>query len=78
MLQIDELLIRIPGLNEEEGTSLGKRVAEKIAASIPDNIGEHCVPELKIQLKDHISNDPALMADRIAEEIIRQIRLATL
>lgn len=78
MLQIDELMIRIPGLNEETGAGLGKLVADKVAAAIPDNFNEHHVPELKIQLKDPLSGDPAQIADRIAEQIIRQIKLTTL
>jgi len=77
-LQIDELLMRIPGMNEEDGASLGKLVAERVAAAIPDSFGEHHVPALKIQMSAHTSNDTSLMADRIADQIIRQIKLATL
>ena len=76
MLQIDELQIRVPGMNEEQGTGFGKLVAEKVAAGLPDNHTNQRIPAINIQLKDSFSPDTNLMADRIADQIIRQIKLA--
>ena len=73
-MQIDELKIRIPGMNEAEGASLGQQVAERVAAAIPENSDNYRIPEINIQMKGSINNDTTLMADRIAEQIIRQIR----
>jgi len=78
MIQIDELQIRVPGMNKEDGAMLGNKVAERVASEIPNHYGNHNIPELKIQLKGSVSGDTTVMADRIAENIIRQIKLATL
>jgi hypothetical protein len=78
MLQINELQMRIPGMNEEEGSKFGKLVAERLAAEIPDNYVDQQLPELKIQLSGALSKDTSALADRVADQIIRQIKLATL
>jgi len=78
MFQIDELQIHVPGMNEEQGTVLGKLVAEKVSATLPDSHNNLNIPEINIQLKDSFSQDTNLMADRIAEQIIRQIKMASI
>lgn len=78
MIQIDELQIRMPGNRQVDGTELGRQVAERLAAAMPENYGTHHIPELKLQLQGFSSNDTSLMADHIAEQIIRQIKLASL
>ena len=77
MIQIDELQIRVPGLNGEEGAMLGQEVAERVAAALPGHSHDQHIPELNIRLKGIPTNDKAVVADRIAEQIIRQIKLAT-
>ena len=78
MIQIDELQIKMPGNNREDGTDLGRQVAERLAAAIPENYGNQHIPELRVQLQSSALNDTTQMADRIAEQIIRQIKLSTL
>ena len=78
MIQIEELQITVPGNNREEGSELGRQVAERLVAALPENYSNQHIPELRLQLQSSTSNDTSLMADRIAEQIIRQIKLATL
>jgi hypothetical protein len=78
MIQIDELQITMPGNNKDDGNGLGRQVAERLAAAMPENYGNQHIPELRLQLQSITSNDTSLMADRIAEQIIRQIKLASL
>jgi hypothetical protein len=78
MIQIDELQITMPGNNQVDGTELGRLVAERLAAAIPENYGNQHIPELKLQLQSSASNNTSLMADHIAEQIISQIKLASL
>ena len=78
MIQIDELQISMPGNSQEDGTELGRLVAERLAAAMPENYGSQHIPELKLQLQGITSKDTSLMADRIAEQIIRQIKIASL
>ncbi len=78
MIQIDELQITMTGNNKDDGNELGKQVAERLAAAMPGNYGSQHIPELRLQLQSSTSNDTSQMADHIAEEIIRQIKLASL
>jgi hypothetical protein len=78
MIQIDELKITMPGNDKEAGSELGRQVAKRLAAAMPENYGNQHIPELNLQLQSSISNDVLLMADEIAEQIIRQIKLASL
>jgi hypothetical protein len=77
MIQIDELQITMPGHNRDDGTELGRQVAERLAAAMPGNYGSQHIPEIRLQLQGTTSNNSSLMADRIAEQIIRQIKLST-
>jgi hypothetical protein len=78
MIQIDELQITIPGHNKDDGTELGRQVAERLAAAMPENYGNQHIPEIRLQMQSPSSNDVSQMAERIAEQIIRQIKLASL
>lgn len=78
MIQVDELHIRIPGNSKEDGAELGKQVANRLAEATPEHFRNHHIPELRVQLQSSTSNDTLLMADHIAEQIIRQIKLASL
>lgn len=78
MVQINELHISMPGNTEEEGKDLGRLVAERIAASLPENLLSKYLPGLRMQLQDPPLNDIHEMAERIAEQIIRQIKISAL
>jgi hypothetical protein len=78
MIQIDELQIKMPGNCQEDGTELGRQVAARLALAMPENYGNQHIPELSLQLQGTTSNDTSLMADQIVEQIIRQIKLASL
>jgi len=78
MIQIDELQIMMPGNNSDTGNELGRQVAERLAAALPENYSNQHIPEIKLQLQSSTTNDTSLMADHIAEQIIRQIKLPTL
>lgn len=75
MIQVDELHIRIPGNDKMDGAELGRQVAERLAAALPENYGNRQIPEIRLQLQRTASNDASSMADRIAEQIISQIKI---
>ncbi len=77
MIQIDQLQIRMPGKNEEEGNGLGRQIAENLAEATPEYSGYNYIPEIKVELQRSASDDGTRTADRIAEQIIQQIKLAT-
>ena len=78
MIQIDELQIRMAGTTEADGNELGRQVAERLEEVIPEHTGSHHIPELKVQLQSTASNSTTQLVDRIAEQIIQQIKQKTL
>ena len=78
MIQIDELHISMPGNKKEDGAELGRQVAERLASAFPENHGNQHIPEIRLQVQGSSINDTALMADRITEQISRQIKIASL
>ncbi len=77
MVEIGELQIKIPGLNEEQSKLLGEKVAENVAEGLPDMVGNHQIDTLNLKLGPFQSSDTNYIANHISKEIIRQIKLAT-
>ncbi len=76
MTHINELVIRVPGISEEKGGRLGNDVAQLVAENIPEGLGDYHIPELKIQMNASQFNGRDDMASVIAQQIIRQIKMA--
>ena len=77
MIQVDEMHLKITGKTSEDGITLGKLVAERLAESIPEySVNKH-IPELRVQLHSSSTNDTIMLADRIVEQIVKQIKLET-
>jgi hypothetical protein len=77
MIEIGELHLKIPGLNEEQSNLLGRKVAENVAESLPNLVGNHQIDTLNLKIESLKSTDTNYMASQISQEIIRQIKLAT-
>ena len=75
MTQIDELLIRVPGIDAEEAGRLGADVAKLVAEALPDVVANHHLPELRIQMTPSYFNGSVSLSASIAEQVIRQIKL---
>jgi hypothetical protein len=73
MMQIEEMIIRVPGLGEEEARVLGQEVAQQISARLPEGMGNRYIPNLAIQLSlsAHVSRSE--MANAIAEQLLTQL-----
>ncbi|HMT28430.1 MAG TPA: hypothetical protein PKD91_04040 [Bacteroidia bacterium] len=78
MITINELHLRIPGISESEGESLGSEISEKIAAGLPVNYSGQHIPELTIKIENIIHGERSQMADRISEQVLNQINLRLL
>jgi hypothetical protein len=78
MIQIDEMVLRVPGMAEGEAGDLGRQVAELVANELPGNMGDHVIPDLHIRLNASSLSGNRSMAMHIAEQIVREIKLAIL
>jgi hypothetical protein len=76
MVQIDELTMRIPGLNADQGKQLGEDVAQRVAAALQSESTDRHVPEVNVRLTVPAGADHSQLAESIARQIIAQLRLA--
>jgi hypothetical protein len=76
MIQIDEMVLRVPGMPEEEASSLGQQVAQLVSNELPYDIGDHTITDLNIRIDASSFSGSRSMAMHIAEQIIREIKLA--
>ena len=78
MIRIDKLHLKVPGSSEEDGNALGRQLSERLAETIPEPRGMVHIPEIRIRLHSDSLEGTAQTADRIAEQIIRKIKLEAL
>lgn len=76
MIQIDEMILRVPGMPEEEAGSLGQQVAQLVSNELPDDLGDHTITDLNIRIDASSFSRSGSMAMHIAAQIVREIKLA--
>jgi hypothetical protein len=76
MIQIDEMVLRVPGMPEEQASLLGREVAQLVASAMPADIGNYNVPELQVKINESSFSPGVSMAAAIAEQIVREIKLS--
>jgi hypothetical protein len=75
MIQVDEMIIRVPGMGAEEARSMGETVAGRMAAMMPDSIDNKSIGELNIKLSLSPGMNSHAMADSIATQILQQLKM---
>ena len=78
MIQIDELVLRVPGMSNDEGRRLGQEVAERVSAQLPESSSDQRIGELTIRLTTSPGASRSQLAEAIAEQILQQLKLTTL
>ena len=76
MIQIDEIVLRVPGITEADAAGLGAAVAEKLAGKVPEGAAGF-VGNMKVSLRAGVRTKEEL-AEAIAEEILTRIKIATI
>ena len=76
MIQIDEMVLRVPGLSEADAAGLGAAVAERLAGRVPEGAAG-VINDLKISLRA-ANRTPGELAAAIAEEVLTKIKIATM
>ncbi|MBV6425961.1 MAG: hypothetical protein KIPDCIKN_00452 [Haliscomenobacter sp.] len=74
MIQIDEMILRLPGISEEEGRQLGLDVAQRLAANAPDYPEDQHLGALNLQLSLSPSLSREQISDAIASQILGQLQ----
>ena len=71
MLTIEELILRVPGLNEEEGRSLGNEVARRVANGLPAQDRNRHLDTLDLTVHVPSARSSSQLATLIAEAILK-------
>lgn len=74
MVEIKELVLRIPGTGKEEGRRLAKDVSDVLAANLPRNIDLTSIDHVNIRIGNTGNLHHGSLAGRLARSIIRDIR----
>jgi hypothetical protein len=78
MIQIDEMVLRVPGMAEDEASRFGVEVAQRVANALPTDITQCNVFELQVKINESSIAPGISMAEAVAEQIIRQIKMYSL
>ena len=73
MIQIDEMIIRVPGLGKDEARELGEAVATNLAAELPDDFDSRQVNELNVGFSLPVGMSKAMMPEYISKQILQQL-----
>jgi hypothetical protein len=82
MIQIDEIVLRVPGMTEADGRTLGKAVAAKLAQRLPGEVpgsqGGQAgrIGQIDIGLQMAVRS-PEALAEKIVEQILVKLKIAT-
>ena len=74
-MQINELVLRVPGLNTKEGNQLAGDVANRLFAMMPEVSRDHYIDEVNIRIPQENYLPGNGLADAIAQQIWTQINL---
>jgi hypothetical protein len=74
MTEINELLLRVPGLNRSEAQRLGEEVADRLSREMPDMKGRAYIENLSVSIPQDSGGSRVGLADRISEQILTQLR----
>ncbi len=77
MIQIDDLVLRVPGYSQDEALQLGDQVAKQVAANLPEGMKGSRIPAIDIKLQSW-SGGMDELAKAIAKQILDKIKLASL
>lgn len=69
------MIIRVPGMGAEEARTMGETVAAKMATMLPGGIDNKTIDELSIKLSLSPGMNSNAMADSIATQILRELKM---
>ncbi len=75
MFEINEMSIRVPELNKEDGQQLGEQVAQRLTERLPAQTERRHIEALDVRLSLLPGMGQGKMADAIAEQILRQLKM---
>ena len=76
MIQIEQMIMRVPGMSEEEARLLGQEAAQQISAHLPEQAGYRYIPNLNVQLSLPANASRSELVSLLAENLLAQLKTA--
>ncbi|MEM1319234.1 MAG: hypothetical protein AAGG75_03205 [Bacteroidota bacterium] len=73
MLEIEQLVLRLPHLSREEGQQISQRIAQRLAQQLPVQPGRRYIDQLNIQLRLSEQWTKDQLVDQITGAILNHI-----
>jgi len=73
MVEIKELLLRIPGLSVDDARHIGEEIAQRIADELPAGVGSRYIEKIDLQLSLPPGVSRKRLVDVIAAGILGEI-----
>jgi hypothetical protein len=77
MIQIDEMVLRVPGLKDVDAAGLAAAVSQQLMAQLPDGMAGGRIDTIRMDIRS-ASRSQEELASAIAAEIITKIKIATI
>ena len=74
MVEINEMVLRVPGMNKQDGQSIGELVAGKMAEGLAGETGNKTIGELNVKLSLPSGISDEAMAEDIAQQVLNQLK----
>jgi hypothetical protein len=76
MIEIQDLVLKVPNISPEEGQQMGTDIAQRVAAALPEGTSDRTIGELNLRLSFAPNMSREAMTTAIANRIIDQLTLA--
>jgi hypothetical protein len=73
-VRIEELRLRVPGLDQGQAGQLAEQVAQQLAKELPALTASHRIPTLHLRVNASQGTTRAQLASRIVSNIARSLR----
>lgn len=74
MVEINEMVIRIPGMGNQAARSMGEMVAGRMAEGLAGETGNRKIDELNVRLSLPEGTSHESMADSIVQQLVNQLK----
>ena len=71
MLEIREMVLRVPGGSEQDGRALSEDVARRVSSGLPAHGGSRELGALQLRVAAPAGSTPSQMATAIAQAILK-------
>jgi len=73
MIEIGELVVRVPSMTEAEGINLGNEIAQQLSQHLPESGMNSHIGDIHVRIAGDVGLRTGSMAQSIATQILAQL-----